>query len=266
MIAELTFGRPDAAGLRLPHFARRSSIPVGAACVVASGIRETLRELFGERCDVTIGEPQPVSGDAWRELTRSAHCYLTPGRQTDIVLVIARDDARTLVSHALGEDDATGYGACSVLELHAIERIASRCAAAFDPLCAERRGPPRALKPGEIPSCVAFFDVRMQAPITISLGVGIVRDLPDPGPSGTLRANALNGVPLEIRAEFASGTIDSSAFLGLRVGDLVRMDTKVGSVGALNCAGQRIAAGACGSIASRNAFVVHDVDGRGVKP
>ena len=106
----------------------------------------------------------------------------------------------------------------------------------------------------------------MQAPIAISLGVGIVRDLPDPGPSGTVHARALSHVPVEIRAEFASGTIDSSEFLGLRVGDVVRMDTKVGSAGALNCTGQRIAAGACGSIASRNAFEIHDVYARGVKP
>jgi flagellar motor switch/type III secretory pathway protein FliN len=266
VIAELTFGRADARGVRLPMFVRRASIPIGAACVVASGIRETLRELFGERCEVAIGEPQSIGNDAWRELTRNAHCYLTPGRQTDTVLVVASDDACSLVSRAFGEERASVNGSCSTLELHAIERIASRCAAAFDPLCAERRGPPRALKSAEIPACVAFFDVRVQAPIVMSLGVGIVRDLPDPGPSGTLRASALHHVPVEMRVEFASGTMAWGDFLSLQVGDLVRLDTKVGSTGSLNLGGQRIAAGTCGSIASRNAFEIHDVDGRGVQP
>jgi flagellar motor switch/type III secretory pathway protein FliN len=266
VIAELTFGRPDTRGVRLPMFVRRASIPIGAACVVASGIRETLRELFGERCEVAIGEPQSIGGDAWRDLTRNAHCYLTPGRQTDIVLVVPGGDARSLVSRVFGEEPAPGNVACSTLELHAIERIVSRCALAFDPLCAERRGPPQALKSAQVPQCVAFFDVRVLAPIVMSLGVGIVRDLPDPGPSGTLRPSALNHVPVEMRVEFASGTMDSRDFLNLRAGDLVRLDTKVGSPGSLNLGGQRIAAGTCGSIASRNAFEIHDVDGRGVQP
>lgn len=266
MIAELTFGRPDARGVRAPSFVRRSTIPIGAACVVASGIRETLRELFGERCEVAIGEPLPIGLDAWAELTRGSYCFLTPGRQTDIVLVVGAADARSLVSRALGEGESAGGGACTALEFHAIERIASRCAGAFDPLCAERRGPPRALKIGEIPSCVAFFDVRMQAPIAISLGIGIVRDLPDPGPSGTIHPSALGHVPVEMCVEFASGTIDSGRFLDLRVGDVVRLDTKVGSPGTLNLAGQRIAAGTCGSIASHHAFEIHDVYARGVRP
>ena len=109
-------------------------------------------------------------------------------------------------------------GACSALELHALERIAARCAAAFDPLCAERRAGSRAVRAHDVPACAAYFDLRVHAPVALTLGIGIVRDLPDPGPSGALAAVALDSVTVEARAVFAEGTIDAAAFVRLAAG------------------------------------------------
>jgi len=266
VIADLQFGARDAQGVRRARFTPRSSIPLGAACLVASGIRETLRELFGESCEVMLGEPSAIGPDAWHALSRSAHCFLTRGRQTDIVLTLPASDARTLVMRAFGEGGAIADGACSALELHAIERIAARCSAAFDPLCVERRGPSRALRPSELPTCVAFFDIRVQAPITITLGVGIVRDLPEPGPSGTFSPLMLSSVRVDVRAEFATGTIDARRLLGLRVGEVVKLDTKVGSSACLNLGSQRIARGTAGIRAAHHAFQVQESSFVGVRP
>ncbi|GAC1543075.1 MAG: hypothetical protein NVS2B17_22380 [Candidatus Velthaea sp.] len=265
MIADLAFERADARGLRAARFVPRSSIPLDAACLVANGIRETLRELFGE-CDVMLGEPAAIDAEAWHGLTRDAHCFLTRGRQTDIVLTLPAADARALVMRAFGEGEPIGEGACSALELHAIERIAARCAGAFDPLCAERQGPSRPVHARELPTCVAFCDVRVHVPISITLGIGIVRDLPDPGPSGTLAPAALAGVGVDVWAEVATGTIEARRLLALRVGDVVRMDTKVGSGASLNVGPQRIARGVCGVLASHHAFQVHETSTLGVRP
>ena len=186
MIADLTFGAPSQR-VRRVRFVPRASIPVEAACVVANGIRETLRELFGEACELVIGEPAALDASAWSLLARDALLFLTRGRQTDIVLVLPQRDARRLVLRAFGEGDAPGApplpdAACSALELHALERIAERCAAAFDPLCAERRARSRAVGAHDVPACAAYFDLRVHAPVALTLGIGIVRDLPDPGP------------------------------------------------------------------------------------
>ena len=102
MIAEAEFG-PAAGGVRELRFRTRSSIPLEAACVVANGLRETLRELFGEACELVVGEPASLPADAWRVVSRDALLFLTRGRQTDIVLVIPRADARRLVLRAFGE-------------------------------------------------------------------------------------------------------------------------------------------------------------------
>jgi flagellar motor switch/type III secretory pathway protein FliN len=263
LIADAAFGPPSGRVRRL-RFAPRASIPVEAACVVANGIRETLRELFGETCELVLGEPTALGATAWSLLAGDALLFLTRGRQTDIVLVLPQRDARRLVLRAFGEGEAPGAAplpdaACSALELHALERIAERCAAAFDPLCAERRTRSRAVGAHDVPACAAYFDVRVHAPVALTLGIGIVRDLPDPGPSGALSARALEPVTVEARAVFAEGTMDAAAFVALRPGDVVELGTKVGAPACLNLGGRRLATGVPGVVASRTAFLVHDV-------
>ena len=259
MIADAAFAAPIR-GVRPLRFVPRASIPIEAACLVANGLRETLRELLGAT-ELVVGEPAAIGADAWALLARDALLFLTRGRQTDIVLVVPQRDARRLVLRAFGESEVAEppQAACSALELLAVERIAARCAAAFEPLCAERRAASRAVGLDEVPPCVAYFDVRVHAPVRLTLGVGIARDLPDPGSSGALAVGALDGVPVEARAVFAEGTISTTSFVGLQPGDVVKLDTKVGDPACLNLAGRRLAYGVAGVVASRSAFLVHDV-------
>jgi flagellar motor switch/type III secretory pathway protein FliN len=261
MIADATFG-PRAGRLRALRFTPRASIPLEAACIVANRIGDTLRELFGSACRLVVGEPAAISAGAWSLLARDAFLFLTRGRQTDVVLVLPRRDARRLVLHAFGEsadDAALGDAACSTLELHAIDRIAARCAAAFDPLCAQRRDSASTVRPGEIPACVAYFDVRVHAPIPLTLGIGILRNLPEPAPERRVTAGALDTVPLELRAVFAEVLIETSALVALRAGDVLMLDTKVGAPASLNLGGRPLASGVAGVVASRAAFLVDTV-------
>jgi flagellar motor switch/type III secretory pathway protein FliN len=263
MIAGAGFG-PRCNGVRPLRFTPRASIPLEAACVVANGVRETLRELFGEACELVLGEPAALGVQAWPALARDALLFLTRGRQTDVVLVLPRPDARRLVLRAFGEADAAAEtalpeAACSALEMHALELIAARCARAFDPLCAERFDASRAVRIHDIPPCVAYFDLRVAAPIPLTLGIGIVRDLPEPGPAGALPAAVLDDVTVEARAVFAEGTIDAASFVSLCPGDVVKLDTKIGAAASLRIGDRRVAAGAPGAVRSRTALLVHDV-------
>jgi len=63
---------------------------------------------------------------------------------------------------------------------------------------------------------VAYFDLRVRSPIELTLGVGIVRALPEAGPPGTLSPAALDEVGLEVRAVFAEGLIDAADFVTIR--------------------------------------------------
>jgi flagellar motor switch/type III secretory pathway protein FliN len=264
VIANVTFA-PPAGRVRALRFVRRATIPLAAACVVANGLRETLRELFGAGCELAIGEPAAIGREAWALLAGDALLFLARGRPSDIVLVLPQRDARRLVLRAFGE---TGTGvtaladaACSALEQRALERIAERCAAAFDPLCAERSGGARQVSASEIPPCVGYFDVRVRAPITLTLGIGIVRDLPDPVPAAQVTPDVLADVGLELRAVFAEGTIETAAFFALAPGSVVKLDTKVGAPAFLKVAGSRVASGIPGVVASRNALCLRDAPG-----
>jgi flagellar motor switch/type III secretory pathway protein FliN len=262
VIADARFA-PPLGGVRALRFVPRAALPLETACLVANRVADTLRELLGARCELVMGEPAALDGAAWGLLAREAFLFLTRGRQTDVVLLLPQADARRLVLHAFGEDAAPGGpglpdAACSALELHALERIAARCAAALEPLGA-RAGESRPVRAGEAPACVAYVDLRVRAPLPLTLGIGIVRALPAPAPAGGLGPRALDELALEARAVFGEGTIDAAAFVKLQPGDVVRLDSQVGSPACLNIGGQRLATGIAGVVASRTAFLVHDV-------
>ncbi len=127
MIADLAFGRADAAGVRPARFVPRASIPIAAACLVANGLRETLRELFGERCELTH---RRTRGDRTRGLgtalaRRSLLCDVRTANGHRVRRSNARD-ARALVLRAFGEG----------------ERPAPRCSVRLN--CTPSNGSPRA--------------------------------------------------------------------------------------------------------------------------
>jgi flagellar motor switch/type III secretory pathway protein FliN len=208
---------------------------------------------------LVVGEPSALGADAWRALAQDAFLFLTRGRQTDIVLVIPQADARRLVLRAFGEVPAAPGGdvrACSALEIGAIERIAARCAVSFDPLCAERRSPSRAVTHGDVPACAAYFDVRVHAPIPLVLGIAIVRALPDAGPTGRLAPAALEAVGVGVRVVFAHATVDAGSLLRWRIGDVVTFDTPLAVAATLHVGGRALAAGQPGVAGTRAALRV----------
>jgi flagellar motor switch/type III secretory pathway protein FliN len=250
---------PARGRVRPLQFVPRAAFPIAAACAVARAVEASLRELLGA-CELTVGEPAAVSRAAWAELTRDALLVVRRGRPADAVLVIPPADARRLVLYAFGEGAAPhAAGACSALERQALERIAARCAEAFAPVCEGPSPPAVRVPPDEVPPCAVYVDLRVRAPIAVTVGVGLTRDLPDPPPGAALDAGSLDDVTLQARAVFAEGMMDAVEFVRLRPGHVVRLDTKVGAAASLNVGGTRLAGGVVGAVGSRTAFLVHDV-------
>jgi flagellar motor switch/type III secretory pathway protein FliN len=262
VIATLAF-EPARGRVRATRFVPRAGLPVDAACVVANGIREGLRTLLGEACAVTIGEPVAIDAPAWRSLVHDALLFATPGRATDVVFILAARDARRLVAAAFGEESGSDRGSWSALEAGAVERIVARCANACEALCVERRGPTTMVAATAVPRSVAYFDVRIASPVELTVGVGIVRELPETPPPATLSRSALGAIPVQVRAVLGRGSIPLPRLLELRPGMLVPLGTKVEGEGELNVAGQRIGLGTCGLRDGRAAFEVRSITMRG---
>jgi len=168
------------------------------------------------------------------------------------VLLLPRENVRGLVLRAFGEGSALPPGACSALELYALERIAERCAQAFEPLCAQRTAPARAVNARDVPSCVAYFDLRVRAPFALTLGIGVARDLPDPGRAGSGGPPSLDDVPLRARAVLGRAAISAAMLARLRAGDVVPLRGE----STLEIGARIIARGRCGVSDGQAAFAI----------
>ncbi len=265
MIAALAF-EPSLGRVRRARFVPRVGLGLEAACGLANGLRDALAGALGATCAVTIGEPVALDALAWRSFCARALAFTLPGRTTDIVFVLAQRDARALIAAAFGEPPAPHDASWTPLEAGAVERIIARCAPACDALCGERYGPVVAVDPARLGTCVDFFDVRVAAPVRLTIGVGLLRALPEPPPARTLARATLGAIPLEARVVLGRGVLAASRLLDLRVGDLVRLGTKVAGEGELNVAGHGIALGTCGVRNGLAAFDVHSTKMRGDAP
>ena len=258
MIATARFG-PAHARMRRLHFVPRAALPLGAACAVARAFEAAFREMFGA-CEIAVGEPAALTPDAWAALARDAVLFVRRARAGDAVLVLAPADARRLALHAFGEPcgPVGAERACTALERRALATIAQRCSVALQPL-GEAATPLRLVAAEAAPACDAYVDLRFRAPVAMTVGVAITRGVPDAAPAPTIAEDVLQDVALHARAVFAEGTLDAADFVGLRPGDIVKLETKVGAPASLNCGPRRLATGVAGVVASRTAFLVTDV-------
>jgi flagellar motor switch/type III secretory pathway protein FliN len=238
---------PGSRALRTSRFLPRSTIPIAALCVVANGIREHLRHLLGIAAEVTFGEAVPLSDVMRARLVAGAHCFLTRGRLSDVLLFIGEEDARRLVATAF--DERAVDRALSALERATLARLVHELAVLFDPLCAERYAPPLAVGPEAAAGCVNYVDMRIGPPIGATLGVGMTREpiaVVSGGP--TISAQLLDDVFCEARAEIATGTMTAAGLASLAPGTIVRMDTKVGANATLKVGGHSVARGRGGVV------------------
>ena len=108
-------------------------LPVSAACIVASGVRETLGALFGAPVALKLYEPMIPNAAAWGAIVRNAHVYRLRGTLIDAAVIVRPEDARALAAGAFGEHDTRG--ALSALERTVLERIVRAIAAQCGPIC-----------------------------------------------------------------------------------------------------------------------------------
>ncbi len=265
MIATLAFD-PAPGRVRRARFVPRAGLTLDAACALGAGLRDALGSALGDACAVTIGEPIALDAGAWRALAARTLAFAFPGRATDVVFVLAQRDARALIAAAFREEAAPHDASWTALEAGALERIIARCGPACEAIAGERRGPLRTVDPARLAPCVDFFDVRIAAPVRLTIGVGLLRSLPEAAPARTLAPASLGAVPIEARVVLGRGVIAASRLLDLRVGDVVRLQTKVAGEGELNVAGHRMGVGTCGVRNGHAAFDVRSTKLRGDAP
>ncbi|MBC5816668.1 MAG: FliM/FliN family flagellar motor switch protein [Candidatus Eremiobacteraeota bacterium] len=259
MIAALTFEnaveRYEGRRIRGARFTRRSSLPVSAACVVASGVRETLCAQLGARVNVRLLEPVVPDPAAWELITADAMMFRVRAPLSDAALILRRDDALGLVGAVFGERPEKSRP-LSPIEDEVLARVLRSLAATLSPVC----GAPEKLsidRTTERTGFVTYFELLLDGAIEVRIGVALTRD-PQPAGHMCLRIEDLLDVELELTAEFATGDMEAAELLLLQPNTTLRMKTKVGAPAVLKLAGRIVARGECGALGGQSAFAVAD--------
>lgn len=236
--------------VRSIRFERRSALPVSAACMIASGVREALAPVLGGPVRLRLFPPALPSPQAWAAIVRDAHLYRVRGPAAAAAIVLRPGDGATMAAAAFGERDVRERS-LSPMEQTALDRIAHIIAGQLAPVCGQ--GAYAVERVSRAPSLVTYFEVQVDAPVRARIGIGLERD-PEPTPALGTGAD-IEEVTLILAARAEIGDVTAAALAELRPGDLLRFAPGPPRA-SLRIAGRVIGYGECGVSGNRFALSI----------
>jgi hypothetical protein len=228
--------------IRTLTFEDRSMLPVSAACVVASSLRETLGTLFGEAVGLKLYEPTIPQPAAWRAIVREANVYRVRCATADAAVIVRPQDASALAAAAFGEREGR-TGTLSALERTVLERIVHAVAMQFGPICGPAAELAVDLQPNVRTFCT-YFELQLERPVRARIGVALSRDPVQQAQAG-VRVEDLLDLDVELAVHADAGVHAAAKVAALELGDLLPLPP--GALrGALRVAGRPVAVGECG--------------------
>jgi len=253
----LAFRAPSqCAGKRVRHaaFEERSSLPVSAVCVVASGLRERLSASLQTSVVLQVTEPAVPTVQAWTAITNGASLYGVFGSVLDAAIVLRGPDACALAAAAFGENGAPPKCELSTMEREVVDRIVSAVAGALAPVCGtlEARAPERL---ETIAGFVTYFEAIVEMPVSARIGIALSRD-PETKPPAAIEAAELSDIVLDAVAYVDLGTYEAGAMAALAPGAILPITGSSTFRGSLRIGGRTLAKGACGAYRGRYALEI----------
>jgi hypothetical protein len=256
----LTFGFSgilhDAVRVRGARFEERSSLPVSAACVVASGVRETLASMLSVPIVVRLLEPVIPSPEGWSAIARGATLYRFRGSVADAAIVLRPGDAHALAIAAFGERPAGSAPErdLSPLERDILDRTVAAIAGTLNPVCGAREREVLERVP-TICGFETYFEIVLEQSVEARIGIALSRD-PTPEPHGRLEIEDLGDIPLVPAVCVDLTRIEAGALAKLAIGAVVPIPPSTEFRGRLQVAGQTLARGTCGIRNGRYALAI----------
>ncbi len=253
-------GATDGSGRRIRNarFVDRSLLPIGAACMVASSVREALSTLFGAEVRVRVSEPVLPSPQAWRTIAGDATVYRIPGRMADTAMLLRSGDALALVGSAFGESPAQPRP-LSAIERTVLARTMDALAVHVSALCGSGEGAPAFEPAGELGNYSTYFELLVEGASAFRIAIALSRE-PQPVLGARLAITDLEDVELEVAVGVHLAPTDAEALLGLEPGAfLPMMNTMAPFDARAGIAGWTLAYGEGGVSGGCYAFVL---DGR----
>jgi len=255
----LAFDPPSPRGRRVreARFRERSTLPIAAACLVASGIREALAAILNAPVAVRLLEPVIPTPQAWPAIARGAALYRIGGSASDAVIVLRPPDAAALAAAVFGEraGDPSLQRPLSPIEGDVLDRTVASVAGTFTAVCGERESFERVQS---ICGCVTYFEMLVELAVEARIGVALSRD-PSPEPHGTLGVGDLAELPFEPSVRIELAAVSAADVARLTIGAVLPLAPAHGLPARLALADRTLARGTCGVRRGRYALAVESV-------
>lgn len=241
--------------VRPARFARRSYLPLSAACMVAASMREAIAAILGCAAGVRLLEPVVPSVDAWLTIARGSLIYRARGVAADAAIVLRPADAAAIAAAVFGEVQLDGAAPreLSVLERDVLDRVAAAIAPSLQSVCGTREREPLE-RMHTLAAFATYFEVLLEQPFDARIGVALSRD-PLPEARGRLTVEALAEVTLRAAARIDVTTLRGREIATLAGGEVLTMPP--GKPRArLIVEGRTLARGTCGLRGGRFAFAL----------
>jgi hypothetical protein len=243
-------------------FDDRSMLPVSAACVVASGVREALSALLGETVTLKLYEPAIPNAAAWNAIVRDAIVYRMRGAIVDAAVIVRPEDAAGLAAAAFGERDVR-HTALSALERTVLERIVRAIAAQCSPICGTAAELAVDLQP-DARTLRTFFELQVERPLRARIGIALSRDpLPESQPG--LGIDDLLELDVELSVRVDVGIHAAGQIAALEPGSILPIPERALRGTAL-LAGRPLAVGECGVHGQHFALAIDRIPTGGDEP
>jgi hypothetical protein len=217
-------------------------LPVSAACIVASGVREALNELLGEAVTLKLYEPIIPQAAAWNAILRDAIVYRMRGAIVDAAVIVRPADAAGLAAAAFGERSVPAT-ALSALERTVLERIVRAIAAQCGSICGTAADLTVDMQP-DIRAFQTFFELQVERPLRARIGIALSHDpLPQSEPS--IGVGDLHGLDIELSVRVDLGTHAAARIAELEPGSILPIPEGARR-GTVLLAGRPLAVGECG--------------------
>ncbi|MBV8727582.1 MAG: FliM/FliN family flagellar motor switch protein [Candidatus Eremiobacteraeota bacterium] len=205
-----------------------------------------------KRVRVRLMEPTCPEPSVWTILTRGARLFEVRGTLNTAAFVLQKADA--LVLARMPFDEVTsGEEELSRLEEDVLARLLQSLASTLSPVCGDTTVITGLRDP--VIDLVTFFEILVEEPAALRLGVGLTRDTID-SPAPLIRAEQLLDISVGLNAESASSAIDAATLSSLRPGTLLSFGVPVEGRDSLMLDGKPLAFGSCGQQGDRRAFSV----------
>ena len=228
----LAFDAPkDGNRVREARFVERSSLPLSAACLVASAVREALSSIVNAPVTARLLEPVVPSTQAWAAIARGAALYRFRGSVADAAIVLRPPDAAALAAAIFGERIAEPAPSQRPLSpdrnaRYVLDRAAGAIAGTLNAVCGprERESLERV---ATICGYVSYFEIVVEQAVDARIGIALSND-PAPEPHGALEIETLSGVALSPAVRLDLDSADAAALARLTVGTLLPLSPRHG--------------------------------------